>query len=139
MKKGKAHVFRSTKIQDRFLFFFLFSPFLHFDTLPEHRGSRRRCILPFRFISKIDGEKTGLASKMSSTAIPKTVHAARNALKGAHEAFRVFVKRRESTQKTSRAGNWFSGGRSTPRACHDAGMPVLNEAHTRASCFFYKR
>lgn len=39
-------------------------------------------------ISKIErGKRSGPASRMSSTAIPKTVHAARNALKGVHERF----------------------------------------------------
>lgn len=39
-------------------------------------------------ISKIErGKRSGPAPRMSSTAIPKTVHAARNALKGVHERF----------------------------------------------------
>lgn len=51
-------------------------------------SSKRVDSPPSSHISKIErGKRSGPAPRMSSTAIPKTVHAARNALKGVHERF----------------------------------------------------
>lgn len=53
---------------------------------------------------------------------------------------RVEPEREREREETSRAGNWFSGGRSTPRACHDESgrrcfETKLNTLRGATACF----